>query len=196
MPYPPPMKRILSIVLVTSAVGIAYGADPAPKPPRGWSLYEEPAPGQYEISTDRTVSRSGKASGKLRSLQAKAESVGALGQEFSRVRAYRGQRVQVSAYVRTEAVANEVALAVRFDRAGLEPIIYNDLDALTQKGTTAWIYHRLVVDIPYEVTHIGFALELHGTGTAWIDEVRLQVVDKSTPLTDGTTDPTNLELEE
>ena len=196
------------VILASLTLCSAVRAEPAaPKPPaktaklaiKGWYVYDEPT-GTYESDVDRTVSRSGKASGRLRSVPAQTNGFGALGQRFSG-ELYRGKRVRFSAFVRTDTVGNAAGISLRIDTQGADgktppPLIYSTIDQQPLRAQTEWTPLALVVDVPADAVQVAIALLLRGGGAAWIDDVKLDVVDKSVPLTAMPTQPRNLGFEE
>ena len=49
--------------------------------------------------------------------------------------------------------------------------------------TTDWKKFEIVLDVPNEAYNIIVGVALHGLGQIWIDELDLQIVDSSIPVT-------------
>jgi hypothetical protein len=171
----------------------------AKEAPRGWYLYEEPK-GSYDVGSDREVSHSGHSSGRIHAFSAEAaKGFGALGQAFL-ARQYLGKRVRYSAFIRTDGVTREAGLSMRIDTrgdGGRNNAVYATLDTRPVRGRSNWTPAELVIDVPTDATNIALALTLRGPGTAWIDDVKFEIVDKKVPLTpQGPQEPRNLGFED
>jgi hypothetical protein len=186
MKSPVPVLALV-VVLWPAAAGAEPASSPQPaaeETPRGWYLYEEPT-GSYEIGSDREQSHSGRASGRMKALHTDTKGFGALGQRFMAQR-FLGKRVRFSAFIRTDRVLGEAGLSMRIDwrgDGGRTNIVYSTIDTHPVRGRTNWTPADLVVDVPTDATQIALALLLRGPGTAWIDDVKFEVVDKKVPLT-------------
>jgi hypothetical protein len=95
---------------------------------------------------------------------------------------YRGKRVRFAADVRTESVAERAVLWLRADAIG-KTIVIDNMHARPIVGTTDWKRHEVVLDIPPNASAVGFGLMMQGTGAAWIEDVKLEVVPDSVPAT-------------
>jgi hypothetical protein len=51
------------------------------------------------------------------------------------------------------------------------------------RGTTDWQQPRIVLDVPAESKTIRFAVLVEGSGKAWVDDLKLEVVDPTVPVT-------------
>jgi hypothetical protein len=117
-----------------------------------------------------------------------ADGFGAMCQLFS-AGPYVGKRVRLSAALRTVAVSGRAALCLRvdgprttpsgrslaFDNMGARPVI---------AGTTNWSRLSCVVEVALEATAIFISNLLEGTGELFWAEVRFEVVDASTAVSD------------
>ena len=51
------------------------------------------------------------------------------------------------------------------------------------RGTTAWTYQSIVMDIPKEAVALLYGAILSGHGNLHVDDVQIRVVDASVPVT-------------
>lgn len=97
--------------------------------------------------------------------------------------AWAGQRVRVTAYLRTAAVADRAYLTV--DTSSLDAVYsawqtaYDDA-ALT--GDNEWTELSVVVDVADNAAVLVVGVALHGTGQVWLDGIRLEAVGPDVPL--------------
>jgi hypothetical protein len=165
--------------------------------PQGWGGGGE----GYELALDKAVAHSGKQSGRL-AYVGKGEpaqgSFGGLNQVIS-PDAFRGQRVRLSGYVKTDKVEGDGAvLWMRVDGPQQGKILsFDNMADRSIVGTTDWKKYEIVLDVPKEAATIVFGLLLPGKGTAWVDDLKLEKVAPDTPVTDPSqrTTPHNTDFE-
>jgi hypothetical protein len=146
----------------------------------------------YEGGVDDARSHGGRRSAFLRAITAAPKKQAVVMQSIAADR-YRGKRVRLAAFILTEnagaaCLGIEVVSGATSVGRGRAPI----------KGTTAWQRYELVVDVPSQATQVNYGLLLEGAGEARIDDVSLEVVDASVPLTDPPRlplEPQNLDFE-
>ncbi len=91
------------------------------------------------------------------------------------VRVAAGHRIRFSAAIRTENVAGgRAALFWRADGAQ-GPLVLDDMGERGADGTTGWNRYELAGNVPSEATGIGFGALMSGTGTAWFDDMRVDI---------------------
>jgi len=156
-------------------------------------------PAGYETGVDTKVKFRGRASGFVRARTEGALGFGSLMQIF-KATLYRGKRLRLTAIIRTEQAAY-AALWMRVDLPGRQEGAFDNMSDRPIRGTTPWMRYSVVLDIPEDATELAFGLLLAGGGTAWIDDVRLQTVDSSVPVTalprlDYPEKPSNLDFED
>lgn len=163
-----------------AAEGPRAPAAASPAPP-GWLLLSNP-PGAFQARVDRTVAHGGSASGLLRGEAGAAHSdFGSLLQSI-RADEYRGERVRLSAQVRTRGVGAETGLWMRVDGKGTT-LAFDNMQLRAISGDTEWTRHEVVLDVPPGSAGILFGAWLHGAGEVWIDDVRLETVGPEVPPT-------------
>lgn len=99
-------------------------------------------------------------------------------------------KVRLSGYIKTQDVMGGASLFIRVTGPQVEGKEWFNLtafDNMTDRapsGTTDWTRYDLVVDVPKDVTGISFGTFLLGTGQMWVDDMKLEWVDKSVAATD------------
>lgn len=164
----------------------------------GWYI-DGDDPASYEFGIDQSVAYTGQASGFIRSKVDAPQGHGALMQETA-ADSYRGKRIRLSAYIKTEEVERQAGLWLRINQSQIQTLSFADMNNRPIQGTTAWQKYDLVLDVPNEATSIGFAFFLMGRGLGWVDDVQLEIVDQDVATTETTeapplTQPTNLNFE-
>jgi hypothetical protein len=186
------ISGVLLLIVLSAAMlegGVGFVTDQAPA---GW-LNTNPL--DYEAGIDTGVKHSGKASGYLKlkgSISAGFETLfsGMLMQRF-KTDDYRGKRVRLSAYVKTEEVGSaRLAMSVDGERGLLG---FDRGDNRQIKGTTEWTRQEIVLDVPENSVSITFGVAQSGGGRAWVDDFKFEVVGEDVPSTNTLT-PEILEI--
>ncbi len=147
--------------------------------PKGWIRLGN-QPQNYEMSLDREMKHSGKASAHLKFTADKAEGFGTMMQTF-KADAYRGKRVRMSAWMRTEN-ADSAQFWLRLDGAKSSGG-FDNMDNRAVTGTTDWKRYEITLDIPADTVNIAFGIILSGKGQVWVDDFAFEVVGKDVPST-------------
>ena len=170
----------LKLILIAGAV-LAANVAISEETPKGWF----PAgshPKDYQMSVDRAVAHSGQASALLKCVVSKPGGFGTLMQTF-KADAYRGKRVRMSGYARSQEVKNWGGLWMRVDGPRSEPLAFDNMQDRPIKGTSDWKKYEIVLDVPESAQDIAFGLLLTGAGQVWIDDLSFEVVAKDVPTT-------------
>jgi hypothetical protein len=188
---------------VSAALAIAPNSAPAAGAstglPSGW-IAAGSTPNDFDMGADQAVAHGGKASGFIRSKAAKPSGFGTL-MQMCKAGQYRGQRVRLSAWVKSESITGWAGVWMRVDDEDDKPVAFDNMMSRAITGTTAWTRHEVVLDVAPNAKNVAFGILLNGTGAAWIDELRFEVVDKSvatTAMESGErlgAEPTNLDFE-
>jgi hypothetical protein len=148
----------------------------------GWHKYSQRF-SAYESGVDKDVKHGGEASGYLKAEQANLEHVpGELGQKI-RADEYRGQRVRLTAYIKTKDVEGGVGIGMGSLLPDGSRGPYDDMTTRLITGTNDWQQVQVVVDVPEEATTILMGVVMYGPGQMWADDLQLDVVGKDVPLT-------------
>jgi erythromycin esterase len=133
----------------------------------------------YGIGTDSAVLHSGHASGYISSIADGISGFGTL-MQTAEADEYQGQRVRMSAYVKTEGVEGWAGLWLRVD--GPKGVINIDnMQDRPIQGDTDWTQYEIVLDVPEDSINIAFGILVEGTGQAWVDDLQFEVVGQDVP---------------
>ena len=145
---------------------------------KGWVLVGKNTKA-YQSGIDKNIKYSGSASAFL-SCNIKTTNNWANLMQTIKADAYKGKRIRLSAWVKT---ANKGNLAILW-------VGINNARSTETPGTNKfipwnsdWKQYSLVLDVDTSGAFIEFGIMLHDTGKAWIDDVKMEIVDKSIPLT-------------
>ena len=147
----------------------------APNPIAGWRCWGT-------CVRDSVVRSEGLASA---SVGPAGDEVGTMNQAI-RPDAFRGKRVRYSAMVKTDSIASAAGagLWMRVDGPDVgQSLQFDNMFDRPIPSFTDWKRHEIVLDVPVESSYIIWGLIVNGPGKAWIDDVRIEVVDATTPST-------------
>jgi AraC-like DNA-binding protein len=150
--------------------------------PAGWILTGT-APAEYETGLDNRIVHSGTYSAYLRSKNEKPWGFATLMQQIKSDR-YRGERLQFTAFVKSEDVRESAGLWMRIDHASGETLAFDNMSNRPIKGTNEWNRYRVVLDVPVKSDVIAFGTLLNGHGQIWLDELCFEIVDERVPVTE------------
>jgi hypothetical protein len=154
--------------------------------PKGWFLAGS-NPQDYETVVGHgSPRRSPFNSAFLKSIVPRPLGFGTLMQTV-RADAYRGKRVRLSSYVRSESVHGWAGLWMRVDGPQSVPLAFDNMQNRPINGTSNWTKCDVVLDVPESARSIALGLLLTGAGQVWMDDLIIQTVDKkSVPATGAT----------
>jgi hypothetical protein len=150
--------------------------------PAGW-FATGTDPGGYDMELDRTVSHSGKASGRIKWNDSGGAGFGTMAQMI-KADDYRGKRVRLSGYVKADRV-EQAYLWMRVDGEVGEMLGIDNMSDRPIWGILDWKRYEIVMDVPDNTSLITFGVILRGAGQAWLDDLKLEVVGKDVPTTSG-----------
>lgn len=148
--------------------------------PQGWHLAGD-KPASYDTGTDSQVVYNDLPSAYLKSIEPVASGFGTLMQSFSAAK-YAGKRLRLSAFVKSENVQNWAGLWMRVDK-GSQSVAFDNMQDRSIKGTSGWQQYEVVLDVPRDATGIFFGVLLSGSGSVWLNNVKLEVVGAEVPPT-------------
>lgn len=173
-------KMTIALILFTTALGLcitnAFGQYSSDWFARGSH------PKDYEMGGDPTVSHGAGNSGFIKSKVSETEGFGTW---MTKIEAdkYLGERLRISAYVKTKGVEDWVGLWMRVDGAETT-LSFDNMGNRPIKGTTDWEKYDIVLDVPESSTGIFYGILLNGKGQAWIDGLQLETVSNEVLVTD------------
>lgn len=127
----------------------------------------------YILVRDTDEKHSGTASGRI-TKQSTSGNFGTFTQMFVADQ-YKGKRVRLSGVLKTKE-ANKAGLWMRIDGPEDSPLGFDNMSNRAVEGTTDWKEYQVVLDVPENATHIALGFLLIGDGTAWGDDLKLEVV--------------------
>jgi hypothetical protein len=172
--------------------------------PAGW-FKAGSHPAEYDMGLDESVKRDGKSSATVKFTAQSANGFGTL-MQMTQPGEYRGKRVRLSGYVKSDKVTQWAGLWFRVDgpNQGATPtsLAFDNMQDRAIKGTTDWTRYEIVLDVPEAAQRLAFGILLAGAGQVWMDDLRFEVVP-ATVRTTGTpvppptppAAPTNLNFE-
>lgn len=168
----------------------------------GWFLSGS-HPFNYEAGADTETVHQGKQSGYLRSKTVNpADGEFATMMQQFKADKYRGRRMKLSAFLKTENVQHMASLWMRVDSASEEVLQFDNMSDRPLQSTSNWNHYTIVLDVPENSAMVSFGMILSGSGCIWADSVTFEEVDKKTPTTNLQTEfvvrdePVNLAFEE
>ena len=184
-------------VVCTAAMLATMWTTLAAQSPTGW-IKAGDRPADYEMGLDSTTAFTGNSSGYIRNVKPNPQGFGTYMQMFDAIE-YRGKRLRLSAYVKSENVKNRAGLWMRVDR-DKKPVAFDNMQNRPITASGEWTRHSIVLDVDQQATAVAFGILLSGEGAVWIDDVQFDVVGTDVPVTDMTvgkvpTTPRNLDFE-
>jgi erythromycin esterase-like protein len=88
-----------------------------------------------------------------------------------------GKTIRFSGYIKTSNVSGYAGFWWRAD-IGRQTGAFANLGAAAPKGTTDWQHYELKLKVPANATAIYFGPLLAGSGTAWFDDLRVEIDGK------------------
>ena len=141
--------------------------------PAGWSRVGSHQ--GYEVRVDPGGGRGGSACVVLRGTDPAEGTFTGISQAVEASR-WRGKRLRVSAWIRSQGMDDWGGLFVRIDDAGGERVAFGNNRKFPVKGTTGWRRYQVVLDVPETAASISFGVHLNGNGLLWADDFALDPV--------------------
>ncbi len=178
-------KGVLVIGALSMVLAGISSLNPAPLPD-GWLINGGANSWLYTATVDQDHRLSEQGAKRLKSnfLALHEDAFCAISQRINPIQ-YRGKRVRFSAMVSVDAAESGAALYIRADTplTMADSLAQTAADAL--RGSQDWRRHELIIDVPQDAMLLSVGMLLTGQGTAWIDNLKLELVDDSVPLTNA-----------
>ncbi|ACB75527.1 RNA polymerase sigma factor [Opitutus terrae] len=174
----------------TATTAVAAKAEPVEVPgitrqaPPGWFKNGNNTKG-YDVGVDQTQPWGGMPSAYVKSNDlSTAEGFGGM-MQVTAADVYRGQRVRLSGWMKTQDVQDEGAhLWLRVDGKGRGNILaFDNMRNRAPKGTTDWQEYSIVLDVPRDAEAINYGMFLAGRGQIWVNALTVTAVGAETPIT-------------
>lgn len=144
----------------------------------------------YQVGTDSGVVHGGTHAASIRSTAptATTQNFSSFGQ-LIRADDYRGHRVRLRGWVRTQAAQGDGAgLWLRIDGLGTYLALDNS-SGRRVTGTADWREMQIIIDVPQAADGLAFGGLLNGGGQAWFDDLAVDLVASDVPVTTTPTIP-------
>jgi hypothetical protein len=141
--------------------------------PEGWFSFQHAGPLSYKYTVDATERRSGERS--LRIDNTGPEIYGAIAQGVD-ARPWKGKDARLTAWVKTRgADDNGVVLTLLALQSGAT-VAQNFMPDAPIKGTTDWKRYTIMLPLPSSTDKLEVGMMLRGRGSAWLDDVELEIL--------------------
>jgi C-terminal processing protease CtpA/Prc len=182
-------RLVLALLLLVAALPL-FAAGPAPanldfesgapgEVPPGWISPTVQFGYTAAITTDSP--KQGKqcvlVSGKPRATESGTPAFGNVMQSIDAA-AYRGMRVRLRAAVRVQGEDANAALWMRVDRPAKQLGFFDNMGD-RPIGSAEWAYYEITGDIEPDAETLNFGMILHAEGSAWLDDVTLEILGKT-----------------
>lgn len=168
----------------------------------GWRFVSNPGTA-YRGFLDRQVAYQGNASASIRSLPLAFSRSSGLYWQAIDASSYRGQRIRLEGFVRSQEVTGWAGLWLRLDPKEGPPLEFDNMQNRPILGTTPWKPYSIELNVAPEAEEIHLGALLVGQGQIWIDELRLNRLGRFLPGYDEwrrarhlPKDPVNLNFED
>jgi AraC-like DNA-binding protein len=148
---------------------------------KGWSLSGS-HPELYEMKTDDKVFHTGKRAGFLAAKgEANKQQFATMMQGFQ-AEEFRGKRLKMSCFLKTEEVF-KCGAWLRMDDASGDTVQFDNMDNRSIKGSTEWNHYAIVLDVPDNANSIYFGVLLIGQEKVRTDGFCFEEVSEKVPTT-------------
>lgn len=137
---------------------------------------------EYSIKIDNKVKYTGNKSILIESKLKKVKSEFATIIQSIDAEQFIEKRIRFSGYVKTEK-AKSASLWMRVDGFNGNTLQFDNMDKREIKGSNDWKKYNVVLDVPTGSKSIVLGSFLAGSGKAWFDNFKVEVVDKEIPST-------------
>jgi hypothetical protein len=169
----------LAVKLVTILL-VASGASAQTGPIPEWLLSGMNRT-QFGVKLDRETAHGGNASARIECFAKRCETFATLMQTI-KADAYLGQRIRLSAWVKA-LDAGQPRMWMRVDGDQGETLAFDNMDGRARNGTFDWKLQQIVLNVGKNAALINYGFMLQDRGMAWVDDVTIEVVDRSVKTT-------------
>jgi len=147
--------------------------------PTGWGF----GGGNFAYVVDTTTNYNSTQSLRISSLTSDTSAYGAASIGLSAGPAV-GQTFHLTGAIRTQAVNGYASLWANVSDSQYNTVAFQDLHPSVPSGTTGWQVYSISLQVPASAANITFGVLLSGTGTAWFDDLSIDI-DGSPSFTSG-----------
>ncbi len=138
----------------------------------------------YTGGIDENVRRGSGAAAFVRSAAIEPKAAGGAIGKLLDAKPYRGKRVRLNAYLKSEDVSQQASMVLWVADADDFATAQDDMGGHWLVGSNDWKKYDIVCDVSPEATTIAVQGYIRGTGALFIDDIHLDVVGKDVPLND------------
>ncbi len=156
----------------------------------------------YSAQLEQRVVHSGRKAACLQSIAAPSPEDFAVVTQVVDARLYRGQKVRLSGYARSDKVSQWAGLWMRIDPKSGPPLEFDNMQKRPIRGTTEWTQYSIELNVSFQADQIHIGGLLMGPGTIWLDDLKLETngaalvgVKEKTRLRGVPLRPVNLDFE-
>lgn len=135
----------------------------------------------YNLGVDSDNGLSGGKSAFIESKTDSPEGFSTMMQNAS-VAEYRGKRIRMSVYIRSNNVTDWSGAWLRID-GDKKLLAFDNMHNRSIKGTTDWAPYNIVLDVPENAKQMAFGVLLSGKGKVWFDDFNFEIVTINVPVT-------------
>lgn len=147
----------------------------------GWILSGS-APEYYQMTLDQQTFHTGHQSALLKNISdVNSQQFATIMQQFQAEK-YRGKRLKLTCYIKTEDV-EKCGAWMRVDDNNGDVLQFDNMDNRPITGTNEWNHYTIVLDVPEESMSIHFGVLLIGKGKVWMDGFQFVEVSEHVPTT-------------
>jgi len=168
----------------------------------GWRFVATPS-SCYQGFLDHQQVHQGRCSASIRSLPSAFTRSSGLYWQAIDASSYRGQRLRLEGFVRSQGVTGWAGLWLRVDPKEGPPLEFDNMQDRPIVGTTPWKRYFIELNVPAEAEEIHLGALLVGRGQIWADALRLTRLGRFLPGNEEwrrarylPKDPVNLDFEE
>jgi transcriptional regulator with XRE-family HTH domain len=130
----------------------------------------------YEIGFDNSVTKTGKKSAYIKSIEDDIKGFGTIMQSCD-AKFYLGKRIKMTGYVKSEEVANWSGMWLRVDsKFEKKYLSFDNMHDRPIKGNSDWTKCEITLNVPKESSTLNFGLLLNGTGKVWFDRISFEIL--------------------
>ncbi len=97
---------------------------------------------------------------------------------------WRNQRLEVAAELKAGDIDGWAGVWMRIDDANGKVLAFDNMQNRPVRGTSAFAWYSVVLDVPADAARVTFGVFLHGPGAVFIRELSFQSIGKSKASTD------------
>jgi hypothetical protein len=140
----------------------------------GWHMYQHAGEKSYDFVVDPAVAHGGARS--MRIVNVGTQPYGSLAQDVPGA-PFSGKTVRFSGWMKTRDTNDGgAALFIIADRGGAITA-HEFMEGAEVKGTRDWQRYTITLAIPPSTSKVRVGVTLQGTGTVWVDDAELEIVN-------------------